>query len=134
MVDNLSAEQRSKNMAAIRSKDTKPELKLRRALWARGLRYRVNFGKQKIDVAFPSRKLAIFVDGCFWHSCPLHASKPRSNEAYWLTKLSKNVQRDLETNELLRREGWLVIRFWEHELNDIDEVLKVITVALNNLA
>ena len=71
MVDKISKEKRSKIMSAIRSKDTKPELSLRRALWAQGLRYRIHYGKEKIDIAFPSKKVAVFVDGCFWHRCPL---------------------------------------------------------------
>jgi DNA mismatch endonuclease, patch repair protein len=117
-------------MAAIRSKNTKPEIKLRHELWAKGFRYRVHYGKHKIDIAFPSRKLALFVDGCFWHSCPIHANQPKSNQTYWLPKLKKNVQRDIDTNKILKAEEWKVIRFWEHELDDIDRIVKTISESL----
>jgi DNA mismatch endonuclease (patch repair protein) len=74
-------------MSAIRSENTKPEIALRRALWARGWRYRKHYGKEKIDIAFPSKKLAIFLDGCFWHGCPLHSHLPKSHKEYWHLKL-----------------------------------------------
>ena len=130
MVDKISREKRSRNMAAIHSKNTKPEVKLRRELWARGFRYKIHYGKQKIDIAFPSKKVALFVDGCFWHGCPIHAHEPKSNQSYWLPKLKKNVQRDIATNELLKAEGWTVIRLWEHELDDMDSVIKTISESL----
>lgn len=88
-MDKISKEKRSKVMSAIRSEDTKPEMLLRKALWAKGLRYRVHYGKEKIDIAFPSIRLAVFVDGCFWHGCPQHSHLPKSNESYWHPKLKK---------------------------------------------
>jgi len=110
-------------MAAIRSKNTKPELALRKALWSKGLRYRVHYGKEKIDIAFPSKKLAIFVDGCFWHGCPIHSHVPKSNKSYWLPKLKKNIERDSAKNKRLMENGWKVLHFWEHELVEIEPVL-----------
>ena len=123
MVDRVSKEKRSKIMAAIRSKNTKPELALRKALWSKGLRYRVHYGKEKIDIAFPSKKLAIFVDGCFWHGCPIHSHVPKSNKSYWLPKLKKNIERDSAKNKRLMENGWKVLHFWEHELVEIEPVL-----------
>ena len=101
-------------MSAIHSKDTKPEIILRKALWKEGLRYRISFGKQKIDVAFPKRKVAVFVDGCFWHGCPIHSHLPKSNQEYWIPKLERNRNRDNVNTEKLQNEGWKVIRFCEH--------------------
>ena len=126
MVDTVSKDKRSKIMAAIQSKNTKPELCLRKALWAKGLRFRIQFGKEKIDIAFPSKKIAVFVDGCFWHGCPIHSHLPKSNEEYWVPKLKKNIERDKAKNERLEAEGWRVLRFWEHELTNCSEVIKKI--------
>ena len=108
-------------MAAIRRSDTKPEIALRRALHARGLRYRKDFpirveGKLiRPDIVFTRRQVAIFVDGCFWHCCPEHGRKPTNNTGYWSPKLERNVERDHQQTHLLRDAGWTVIRFWEHE-------------------
>ncbi|RLP11062.1 very short patch repair endonuclease [Propionibacterium australiense] len=98
---------------------TEPELELRKLLFAEGLRYRVNYpvpGKPRrtIDIAFPGRKVAVFVDGCFWHSCPEHAVEPRHNGGWWREKLARNVARDEETTRILEDQGWSVIRLWEH--------------------
>jgi len=130
MVDQFSKEKRSKIMSAIRSKNTKPELALRRALWAQGLRYRIQYGKEKIDIAFPSKKVAVFVDGCFWHGCPIHSHIPKSNPNYWIPKLQKNKERAILKNELLRNTGWNVLHFWEHEMNDLDSIVKKIKQVL----
>lgn len=130
-MDRFSKEKRSIIMAAIRSKHTKPEVLLRRALWEKGYRYRVHYGAEKIDVAFPSKKLAIFVDGCFWHGCAIHSHIPKSNREYWLPKLKRNITRDAATTERLTVQGWIVLRFWEHELrNDISSVLSRIQEAI----
>lgn len=101
-------------------RDTKPELALRRALFALGLRYRVAYPipglpRRSMDIAFPGAKLAIFVDGCFWHSCPEHGVSPKSSSAWWGAKLEGNRRRDSETTQHLVAEGWEVLRFWEHE-------------------
>ena len=132
MVDRISKEKRSKIMSAIRSENTIPEVTLRKALWAKGLRFRVHYGKEKIDVAFPSRKLAIFVDGCFWHGCSIHSHMPKSHQDYWHPKLRKNMERDKAKNKRLEAEGWKIIRFWEHEITNLDLVVKKILDALQS--
>lgn len=96
------------------------ELRLRRRLHAAGLRYRVDYRPVKnlrrtADIAFPRLRLAVFVDGCFWHQCPSHASMPKTNRDFWRAKLNRNVERDRETNEMLLAAGWSVLRIWEHE-------------------
>jgi DNA mismatch endonuclease (patch repair protein) len=127
----ITMEQRSKIMSAIGSKNTKPEIALRKALWARGLRFRIHYGKEKIDVAFPSRKLAVFVDGCFWHGCPEHFRLPKTRKSYWHPKLKKNKERDRAKEERLKLEGWKIMRFWEHELKKPDTIAEKIQVALS---
>ncbi|MEV7993144.1 very short patch repair endonuclease [Streptomyces sp. NPDC086077] len=102
------------------SKDTGAELAVRRLLHAAGLRYRVEYpvpgmSRRRIDVAFPRAKIAILIDGCFWHGCPQHATQPRTNADWWRRKLDRNMARDRETTEHLIAEGWTVLRFWEHE-------------------
>lgn len=130
MPDKISMKKRSKVMSAIHSKNTKPELALRKALWARGLRYRIHYGAEKIDVAFPLRKVAVFVDGCFWHGCPIHSHLPKSNKEYWVPKLKKNIERDKENTQRLSKDGWIVLRFWEHELEMMEPVIEQIEIAL----
>ncbi|MFF5442770.1 very short patch repair endonuclease [Streptomyces achromogenes] len=105
------------------SRDTAPEVAVRKLLHAMGLRYRVNFPvpgmpRRTIDIAFSRAKIAVFLDGCFWHGCPQHATHPKSNSEWWRSKLSKNMVRDQETTEHLKSQGWIVLRFWEHELPD----------------
>lgn len=117
-------------MSAIRSKNTTPEVNLRKALWAKGLRYRKYYCKEKIDIAFPSKKLAVFVDGCFWHGCPIHSHFPKTHEQYWYPKLKRNIKRDQEKNERLKSEGWTVLRIWEHELQETEHVVERIQLAL----
>jgi DNA mismatch endonuclease, patch repair protein len=131
-VDRISEEKRSKIMSAIRSENTTPEIVLRKALWKRGFRYRIHYGKEKIDIAFPSKKVAVFVDGCFWHGCPLHSHLPKSHKDYWHPKLNKNIERDKAKNKRLADQGWKVLRFWEHELTDIEEVVEKIRQAIEN--
>ncbi|WP_328507095.1 very short patch repair endonuclease [Streptomyces sp. NBC_00391] len=102
------------------SRDTAPEIAVRRLLHASGLRYRVNvpvpgMPRRTIDIIFGKAKIAIFMDGCFWHGCPEHATRPKANAEWWRTKLDKNVARDRETTDFLRSAGWTVLRFWEHE-------------------
>ncbi|HWG03139.1 MAG TPA: very short patch repair endonuclease [Trebonia sp.] len=111
---------RSANMKANRRTDTKPELALRSALHALGYRYRKDYRldlplrRVRPDIAFTSRKVAVFVDGCFWHACPEHGSKPKNNEWYWSPKLAKNVERDRAVDAALADAGWTVVRLWEH--------------------
>ncbi len=125
-MDQISKKARSKIMQAIKSKDTKPELLLRKELFGRGYRYNLHYGPHKIDIAFPSRKIAIFIDGCFWHQCHLHSHKPKSNKSYWGPKLKRNVERDKKNNQELKLLGWKVIRIWEHELKNMGRVLNKI--------
>ena len=122
LVDRITKEKRSKVMSAIHSENTKPEINLRKALWKKGLRYHIHYGKEKIDIAFPAKKVAVFVDGCFWHCCPIHSHLPKSNEAYWLPKLQKNIERDHQKTQRLEADNWKVLRFWEHELQEIEKV------------
>jgi DNA mismatch endonuclease, patch repair protein len=125
-LDNNNKNKRSKIMASIHSKNTKPEMILRRALWKQGLRYRIHYGPEKIDVAFSKRKIAIFIDGCFWHSCPDHSHTPKTRKEYWIPKLSNNKRRDVEKTFRLENNGWTVMRFWEHELKDEDKLNAII--------
>ena len=108
---------RSEIMGRVKSKDSTAELELRHALHRRGLRYRLHRRVEgvNVDVVFAPSKVAVFVDGCFWHGCPKHATSPKSNTAYWLPKLSENKERDLRQTKKLRKAGWKVIRIWEHE-------------------
>lgn len=101
-------------------KDTAPELALRRELHRRGLRYRIELPlpglpRRRADVVFPRAKVAVFVDGCFWHACPTHGTQPARNDVWWAAKLRRNVERDAETNAHLEALGWRVVRVWEHE-------------------
>ncbi|MEJ1089052.1 very short patch repair endonuclease [Microbacterium sp. Mu-80] len=111
---------RRRNMKANRRRDTRPELALRSALHQAGYRYRCDLridlagGRVRPDVVFTRRRVAIFVDGCFWHCCPIHGSRPKINEDYWSPKLLKNVERDRRNDTLLESAGWKVIRIWEH--------------------
>jgi DNA mismatch endonuclease, patch repair protein len=115
---------RSANMKANRRTNTKPELALRSALHARGYRYRKDFRldlparRVRPDIAFTSRKVAVFVDGCFWHACPEHGTKPAANTWYWGPKLQRNVERDRAADAALAAAGWAVVRIWEHETVD----------------
>jgi DNA mismatch endonuclease (patch repair protein) len=122
-------------MKANRRTDTKPELALRHALHRLGYRYRKDYrldldsGRRvRPDIAFTARKVAVFVDGCFWHACPEHGSKPRANEWYWGPKLIKNVERDRVNDAALILAGWTVIRLWEHV--PIDEAVTTVITAL----
>ncbi|MGW5223977.1 very short patch repair endonuclease [Nocardia niigatensis] len=121
-------------MRANRRADTKPEVALRSALHRLGFRYRkdlrLDLGPMKVrpDIVFTARKVAVFVDGCFWHVCPEHGRQPTTNEWYWTPKLRRNVERDHAANEALVAAGWQVIRLWEHE--DLDTAVAAVTRAL----
>ncbi len=109
----------SARMARQGRRDTAPELMLRRALHRRGLRYRVDaplpgMPRRRADLLFTRARLAVFVDGCFWHACPVHATHPASNPHWWRAKLEANVARDRDTDARLLAAGWSVLRFWEH--------------------
>src|SRR5690242_7337722 len=111
-----------RTMKGNTGKDTKPEIALRSALHRRGLRFRKNLlirtpsgVKVRPDVVFPRARVAVFVDGCFWHSCPQHATTPRRNGEFWQTKLQANVRRDRLVDQALIGDGWNLLRVWEHE-------------------
>jgi DNA mismatch endonuclease (patch repair protein) len=115
---------RRRNMQANRSRDTEPELAVRRRLHGRGLRYRVSIApvpelRRRADIVFTKARVAIFIDGCFWHGCPEHGRETfNRNTEYWPTKIATNVARDQDTNALLHEAGWTVLRFWEHQEAD----------------
>ena len=116
----VSSVEASRRMGRAGRRDTKPELELRRRLFARGLRYRVDAAvcpgvRRRVDIVFPRARVAVFVDGCFWHGCPDHATWPKSNEAFWREKIATNTLRDRDTDRRLADAGWLVVRVWEHE-------------------
>ena len=132
MTDDLKPEQRKKNMQHIRSKDTKAEIMFRKALWTKGIRYRKNFAllPRKPDIAITKHRIAIFVDGDFWHARG-HEDNPgeqiSTNKEYWIPKLKRNVERDRYVDELLLEKGWLVLRFWESDIKkDLDRCLKIL--------
>jgi DNA mismatch endonuclease (patch repair protein) len=121
---------RRRNMQAIRSRDTAPEMAVRRLLHAMGLRYRVHYKpiptvNRRADIVFTRQKVAVFIDGCFWHGCPNHANwGVKTHTEYWTEKIRRNVERDLDTNSRLVAEGWHLIRCWEHENpSDIAETI-----------
>ncbi|ORI24360.1 very short patch repair endonuclease [Rhodococcus sp. 1168] len=110
----------SARLSKQRRRDTGPELALRRELHRRGLRYFVDRAplkglRRRADVVFPRHRVAVYVDGCFWHSCPVHATSPRNNAQWWTDKLAANVARDRDTDARLDAAGWTVVRVWEHE-------------------
>ncbi|MDC7121865.1 very short patch repair endonuclease [Cellulomonas fimi] len=109
-------------MSTAKRRDTAAELALRRELHRRGLRYRVAYPvpgqrRRTIDVAFTRARVAVLVDGCFWHGCPEHGTKPRANSQWWTAKLAANYARDRDTDRLLEEHGWTVVRVWEHEVS-----------------
>ncbi|WP_443334381.1 very short patch repair endonuclease [Streptomyces sp. MMBL 11-1] len=113
----------SARMSRQASRDTKPEVAVRKLLHAAGYRFRVNarvpdMPRRTIDIAFTRAKVAVMIDGCFWHGCPVHATRPKSNAQWWRDKLDRNMARDRETTEHLAAAGWTVLRFWEHETPD----------------
>lgn len=110
----------SARMSRQASRDTAPEVAVRKLLHASGYRYRLNervphMSRRTIDIAFTRAKVAVFLDGCFWHGCPEHATQPKSNAEWWRQKLDRNMARDAETTAHLVAEGWTVLRFWEHQ-------------------
>lgn len=143
-LDRLDPEERSFLMSKVRNANTGPELILRRALWARGARYVTPTGykrRYKVqlvgrpDVIFPRVKLAVFVDGCFWHGCPLKCKgEPATNQSFWKEKIETNRQRDREVNRMLAESGWSVRRYWEHQVHRVEELKHVVDEVLNIVA
>lgn len=111
-------------MAAVKRTDTKVEVQLRKRLHAAGLRFQKDHrldlpnGRVRPDIVFTKRKVAVFVDGCFWHVCPQHATTPKANAKFWKAKLDRNVERDRTADAVLAAAGWTVVRVWEHEALD----------------
>lgn len=134
MADVLTPEQRSRCMSKVKSRDTKLEVKFRKVLWAKGLRYRL--GRKlpgKPDLVFVGAKVAVFIDGCFWHACPIHGQEPKTNAGFWSEKLRKNKLRDQTVNVKLAELGWRVVRIWEHELReDADRCVRELFKTVKN--
>jgi len=131
-----SSPQVSAQMSRHPRRNTEPEIALRRLLFARGLRYRVHLRvpgltRRTIDIAFPRAKVAVFVDGCFWHGCPDHGMVPRSNREWWRRKIDGTRRRDEETAAHLTGSGWNVLRFWCHE--DTAAVAEVVTACVRRV-
>lgn len=126
----------AKRMSRQRVADTEPELRIRRLLFTAGLRYRKHYPvpgypRRSIDIAFPRQRLAVFLDGCFWHGCAEHKSTPKANDSWWVAKIEENRRRDRETTAKLEDGGWRVMRFWEHEAPDA--VMAAIAQALGKM-
>ncbi|WP_092537478.1 very short patch repair endonuclease [Actinomyces ruminicola] len=124
----------SARYAALPSRDTSPEVALRRALWRAGFRYRVQYvvpglPRRKVDIAFTRKKVVVQVDGCFWHGCPEHCVPPTRNAEWWRWKIARNQARDHDTDEKLAALGWTVVRVWEHEPVDSAFALVVARLA-----
>lgn len=120
-------------MQANRGRDTKPELAVRKALHARGHRYRVDVRPEpglnrRADIVFTRAKVAVFVDGCYWHGCPAHYTAPVTNGSFWADKVTANRRRDAETNHGLQSTGWSVVRVWEHE--PVEDAVRKVEAAL----
>lgn len=136
-MDRLTPEQRHKNMQAIKNKDSEIELLLRKELWKRGLRYRKNvktvFGHP--DIAFIGKKIAVFCDSEFWHGYDWEHRKDdiKSRRDFWIPKIERNMQRDIEVNDVLKSDGWIVLRFWGKEIKkDVCKCADIIETAVKN--
>lgn len=119
-VPEPSSEAARKRMESTGRRDTAAEKALRAILFRRGFRYRVDLAplpglRRRADLVFPRQKVAVYVDGCFWHGCPIHATWPKANAEFWRNKIEANRQRDEDTNRRLGEAGWVVLRIWEHE-------------------
>lgn len=111
-----------RRMHRQRRRDTEPELALRSALHRAGLRFRVDYPlpglRRRGDIVFPRQRIVVFVDGCFWHGCPEHATWPKANAAWWRAKIEANFARDRDTDVRLAQAGWVIVRIWEHEQSE----------------
>lgn len=133
MTDVLNKKQRSFCMSNIKGRNTQPELAIRKVLWSKGYRYRLkNKLPGKPDLVFVFAKVVVFIDGCFWHRCPDHYSPPKTRSDFWEKKISGNVERDKKVNAQLKKSGWTVLRFWEHEVEkDVDSCAEKVIKAIN---
>ena len=136
-MDKLSAEQRHKNMAAIRSKNTKPEMIVRKGLWSKGFRYRLNSPRLPghPDLVLRKYRTCIFVNGCFWHGHEGCCKIPNTNREFWVAKIKRNQERDIETQKRLAEMGWHCITIWECELKPSkrEQTLKSLAFTLNKI-
>ncbi|MBP3039564.1 very short patch repair endonuclease [Bacillaceae bacterium Marseille-Q3522] len=128
-MDRLTKVQRSHNMKSIKSKGTKLEEKVNKALWIKGIRFRKNnqklFGKP--DISIQKYKIVIFIDSCFWHGCELHSTIPVTNRGFWVKKINRNKERDIEVTDYYLRNGWNILRIWEHDLKaDFSKTIDII--------
>lgn len=129
----MTGRSRSEQMARIRGKNTAPERRLRRALWAAGLRYRIHLRTPvgRPDLVFTRPRVCVFIDGCFWHGCPAHYVLPRTRQDFWLKKLRDNVARDRMQTATLESLGWIVLRVWEHDVfEQLDAIVERVRVAV----
>lgn len=139
MTDNLTKDQRRRNMQAIKSRDTSIEIMLRKTLWKSGIRYRKNLSSVpgKPDIAITKYKIAVFCDSDFWHGFEWETNKHKikTNHDYWIPKIERNMQRDEEINTLLRNADWTVIRFWEHEIRkSLQDCANIVLKVYNELS
>ena len=136
-MDKLSTEQRHKNMAAIHSKDTKPEMIVRKGLWSRGFRYRLNSPRLPghPDLVLRKYRTCIFVNGCFWHGHEGCCKMPKTNREFWVSKIRRNKERDKEEQRKLAEMGWHCITIWECELkpSNREQTLKSLAFTLNKI-
>jgi DNA mismatch endonuclease (patch repair protein) len=135
MVDKVSKEKRSEMMSRVKNKDTKLEILFRKELWKLGFRYSKNSTKYvgKPDLTLPKYKTVIFIDSCFWHGCKKHGSIPATNRDFWVTKLNRNKERDKEVSKFYKKQGWQVIRVWEHEFKEPGLMARVAKKIKSNL-
>lgn len=135
-MDDLTPEQRRKNMQHIRSKDTSIEVRLRKALWHSGIHYRKNLSKLpgKPDIVISKHRIVIFCDSSFWHGRNYETKKPvDTNHEYWDKKIRRNMQRDIEVNQEYQKLGWTVLRFWDADINKhLDECVAAVKKAIDN--
>ena len=133
MIDVVDVKTRSRMMSNIRSKNTSPELLIRKALHARGFRYRVHAKNLPgtPDLVLPKYKAVILVHGCFWHGCPRCYRAPKQNATYWTAKVARNMARDRRLARELRQKGWCVVRLWEHQLKDGGRAAEKVATALS---
>ena len=131
-----SSEAALKRMLAAKPRDTAPEKAIRSAIHHRGLRFRIDVRpikelNRRADIVFRSAKVAVFVDGCFWHGCPIHGTQAKANAEFWHLKIKQNQKRDADTTQRLEQAGWKVIRVWEHD-DPVEAAEKIYNAIKNN--
>mgnify|MGYP003535562790 FL=1 len=134
MSDRITSEQRSKVMSKIRAKSHLEDM-VARELFRRGVRYRRNNRRLlgTPDISITKYKIVIFIDSCFWHSCPIHGSRPKSNVEFWNKKLNRNIEKDIEVNSFSISNDWNILRVWEHDIrNDFEGTINMIVNFINN--